>query len=75
MKNNLKCNIKKTYFLPLTEFGLMSAPLNTCVGSLRVLRLPPTVQKHGRWEDSKLSLGVSVNVCVVVCLVCLYVAL
>jgi len=44
-----------------------------CVGSLRVLRLPPTVQKHvvRLTGVSKLSLGVSV----VVCLVCLRVAL
>jgi len=37
-----------------------------CVGSLRVLRLPPTTQKHAvrLTGDSKLFLGVSVNGCV-----------
>ena len=52
-----------------------------CVDSLRVLRLPPTVQNmHVRLigvskVSLKLSLGVSVSMCVVVCLVCLCVAL
>jgi len=47
-----------------------------CVGSLRVLRLPPTVQKHvSSIGVSRLSLEVNVNVCVVVCLVCNCVAL
>jgi len=41
-----------------------------CVGSLRVLRLPPTIQNlHVRLIGvSELSLGVSVSVYVVVCL-------
>ena len=41
-----------------------------CVGSLRVLRLPPTIQRHACGDrligDSKVALGV--NVCVNGCL-------
>jgi len=33
-----------------------------CVGSLRVLRLPPTIQKDRLIGDSKLYLGMSVSV-------------
>ena len=52
--------------------GFACSP-RVCVGSLRVLRLPPTIQRHACGDrligDSKVALGVSVcvNGCLSVC--------
>ena len=77
----MECNQLDLIGLGLSRFDPHLGPFcvesacspRVCVGSLRVLRLPPTVQKHAvrLTGDSKLSLGVSV----VVCVVCLCVAL
>ena len=37
MEKQLKVQHKKAYFLPLTEFGLMSAPINTPIAFVMAL--------------------------------------